>query len=297
MGSFFSGGVEQPTAPSYQSAFKEGLEALFKSMSQIYEADQAYSKLLNAISQKDQSDSLNAYNQDIWNLQLQSLENSKQYASALLNYQNLYGNKYLDQALANLKAADPQFWESYEAQGAQILSDFQKGAELSDAQRRSVQQATRAGQAMRGNSYGYAPATQEVLGEFLAGENLKAQRQNAAQNFLAASPYNGFNIGAITAYQPQIYTAGYGTLTPYAYSNALSAGAGGASYAAGNYGVQNAWQMNLYNQPSPFISMLSGGINGATSGAMTGAMMGGPFGAIVGGVVGGVGGGVMGALS
>ena len=296
MGQFFSGGVDQPTAKSYGEVHKEAIEALIKSMGQMYTADSAFSKLFNALSHQDQSDALKEYNKDYNQAQLDAMEYNKRYSIAALNYQKAYGNQYLQQQIAGLRQADPEYWASYDAQGAEILADLNRGNQLTDTQARNVQQATRAQQAARGNTYGNASAAKEVYDQFMAGEAAQAQRQSAAQNFLQNSPFRNFNIGAITAYTPQVSTSGYSTLAPYAYSNAMSAAQGNAQYEANNYRLRNGWSMIEYNQPAPFFSMISGGLNGAASGAMTGAMMGGPFGAIAGGVIGGVSGGVMGAF-
>ena len=296
MGQFFTGEVEQPQSDSYGNVHKEAVEALIKSMGQIYASDSAYSKFFNALARKDQSDALNAYNKDSQQAQLDALDYNRQYALAALNYQNAYGNKYIQSQISALRQSDPQYWNNYDAQGAEILADLNKGGQLSDSQTRAVQQATRAQQAARGNEYGNASAAKEVYDQFIAGESLLAQRQQAANDFLKNSPFNNFNIGSITAYTPQISTSGYSTLAPYAYSNAMSAAHGNAQYQSNIYRLKNGWEMINYNQPAPFFAMLSGGMSGASSGAMTGFMTGGPIGAIVGGVIGGVSGGVMGAF-
>lgn len=297
MGEFFTGEVDQPTAQSYGSVYQDAIKALVNSMGSMYSSDSQYSKLFNALSRNDQSASLSAYNSDLQKLNLQNIEYQKQYANSALNYEKQYGNQYLSQQLANLKASDPEYWQNYETQGAQVLADLQKGNAMSDSQVRASQQAIRAGQAARGNAYGNASAAQEVYNQFIAGEQLAQQRQAAATSFLKSSPYNRFNIGSLTAYQPGTYTQGYSTLTPYAMSNATNVASGNAAYQSNIYGKTNAWQMQESNQPAPFFSMMSGGIGGAQSGAMAGFMTGGPIGAIVGGVLGGVSGGVMGAFS
>ena len=297
MGSFFTGGTEQPKAESYASVQKEAVEALIEALGGMYAADSEYSKLFNALYRQNQSAALEGYNKDYWNTQLDALDYDKQYANQILNYQKLYGNDYLKAQIADLKAADPDYWENYEAQGQQVLEDLNKGAELSEAQTRAVQQATRAGQAARGNAYGNANAALEVYNQFMAGEKMAQQRQAAAQSFLQSSPFNSMNIGAITAYTPQVSTSGYSTLAPYVMSNANAAASANAQYTANNYRLKNGWEMLEYNEPSAFISMVSGGINGAASGALSGAMVGGPWGAVAGGIIGGVSGGVMGAFS
>lgn len=270
---------------------------MLKSLDRIYSADSAYSKFFNAISRKDQSDALQAYNRDYQQALIDSVDYNRQYSLAALNYQKAYGSQYLQRQLSALRQSDPDYWKNYDAQGAEILADLNKGGQLSGAQTRNVQQAARAQQAARGNSYGSASAAKEVYDQFMAGETLKARRQEAAYSFLKNSPFNGWNIGPIAAYTPQVSTSGYSALTPYAYSNSTAAAQSGAEYQANNYRLQNGWEMINYNQPAPFFAMLSGGMSGASSGAMTGFMAGGPVGAIVGGVLGGVSGGVMGAFS
>lgn len=297
MGQFFTGDVDQPVAQSYGNVHREAVDALIDSLGLMYSADSVYSRFFNAISRQDQSDALKSYNDDYQKAQLDAIDYNKRYALSALNYQNAYGNQYLQQQISALRKSDPEYWSNYDAQGAEILADLNKGRELSGAQTRAVQQVSRAGQIARGNAYGAASAAKEVYDQFMAGESMLAQRQQAAGEFLQSSPYNNWNIGAITAYTPQIATSGYTTLTPYAYSNAMSAAQGNAQYQANNYRLRNGWDMIEYNQPAPFFAMISGGLSGAASGAMTGAMTGGPVGAIIGGVLGGASGGVMGAFS
>lgn len=297
MGKFFTGGVDQPEAKSYDSVTKEAIEALIKSMGSMYAADSQYSSMFNSLMRAQQSANLSAYNKDYQKLQLDAVEWQKRYANAALNYEKAYGSQYLQQQLARLKEADPEYWANYEQQGAQVLADLQKGNSLSESQTRAQEQATRAGQAARGNAYGYASAAQEVYDKFMAGESMAAQRQQSAMSFMQSSPYNSFNIGALTAYQPGIATSGYSTMAPYAMSNANSAIANNADYQSNIYANTNSWKMTEANDLPPFFSMISGGLSGAQTGAMMGAMTGGPIGAIIGGVVGGVGGGVMGAFS
>lgn len=289
MGEFFTGGADQPVAQDYSSVHQQAIETLIKSLGDIYASDSAYSKLFNAINRQEQSQSLIDYNKDYQALQLDALEQSRVYANALLNYQNAYGSQTLKTQLDNLKQADPEYWANYEAQGQQVLNDLAKGNTLSGAQNRSVEQGTRASQVARGNSYGYASSAQEVYNKFMAGESVYAQRQQNALKFLQKSPYNTWNIGAITAYTPQVSTSGYSTLTPYAMANTNNIAGSSANYEMNNYRAQNGWQMMEYNQPSQFVGMLGGAVNGATTGAI--------FGGIPGAIIGGISGGVMGAFA
>ena len=289
MGDFFTGGADQPIAKSYGSVYNEAIGALIKSMGQIYSTDSVYSKLYNILNRQEQSASLGAYNKDLWNTQLDAIDQNRVYASELLNYQNAYGAKTLQAQLDNLKASDPEFWANYEAQGQQVLADLAKGNQLSDVQSRNAVQGSRASQIMRGNAYGYSSAAQEVYNKFMAGENLYLQRQQAAQNFLKSSPFNNWNIGAITAYQPNVSSNSYATLTPYTLANANNVVGSASNYEMNNYRAANGWQMIENNQPSQFVGMVGGAINGAATGAV--------FGGIPGAIIGGITGGAMGAFA
>lgn len=291
-----------PTAQSFSDVFSSGLNAMFGSMADIFGAESSYIPQYNALYTGQQADALKAYNQAVQQIGLKGLtEWQPQYANALLKYESEYGSKYLQEQLARLREADPEYWATYDAQGAQVLGDLAKGSDMNASQIRSSQQNTRAAQAQRGNVYGNANAAQEVYQQFAAGERLKAQRQGNAINFLNSSPYNQMNIGQFTAYQPgvsegQFANAFSSAENPYFLNNANSIGGSSAQYAANNYGTQMGWNMANYNSMPPFLSMLGMGLSGASSGAASGFMMGGPIGAIVGGVVGGVSGGVMGAF-
>ena len=298
MGQFFTGKVDQPAAQSAGEVYKEAIEALSKSMQGIFASDSAYTKLYNALMQSQQSENLSAYNQTLQNLNLQAAQTyNPQFANAILNYEKAYGQSYIKTLVSNLRASDPEYWSNYDAQGAEILADLQKGSDMTQAQVRESQQGTRAAQASRGNSYGFANSAQEVYNQFMAGENLKAQRQNAALGFLRSSPYNSLNISSLMAYQPAISQNSYAAISPYAYGNASNLLSGASNTAANQYALTNAWQMEKAGQIPAFFSMITGSANGAVSGALSGFATGGPYGAIAGGILGGVSGGVMGAFS
>ena len=131
----------------------------------------------------------------------------------------------------------------------------------------------------------------------MAGENLKAQRQQAALGFLKSSPYNSLNISSFMAYQPSVSENTYSAISPYAYNNATNLLSGATDTAANNYAIKNAWAMEKANDIPAFFSMLITGANGAMTGANIGSTVGGPVGAIAGGIIGGATGGVMGAFS
>ncbi|MBO5781804.1 MAG: hypothetical protein J6R08_05010 [Opitutales bacterium] len=267
MGSFFKGeDHDMPKAKDYSDAYGEGVDALVSSISKMLAADKAYSGAYNDLFTGMQSDSLSSYNQDIWNLQKAAIEASPEIVAAQLAYQKEYSPQFTALQDQLNRQADPTYWGIRDALGAQVESDLAKGNELSDAQKRITNQSSRAAMAARGGSAGgYAPAAQEVLGEFLAGEGIKTQRQNAATNFL--------NLGAnsaTSAPEASVATSGYSTLTPYMYSNAANAGQNSTNYNNAIYNQKVQWYQNENNQPSLFSTL----VGSVTSGIGAGAMMG-----------------------
>lgn len=272
MGEFFFGSDEDmPTAKSYSDSYGEGVKALADSLGSIYSADSQYSPLFNSIFRNDQSSSLSQYNKDLQNLQLQSVQDyAPQLAAAQLAYEKEYAPQYIAQQLANQRQADPTYWNIKDTLGNQVQSDLEKGNALTDAQTRQVNQNSRASMAARGgSSAGYAPAAQEVLGEFLAGEGLKSTRQNAATNFLnlGANSYTSNSYGG-AAPETSVSTNGYNTLSPYMYSNASTAGNNAANYNQNIWNNQVQWTNNQNNQPSMFSTIMGTVMQGVGTGAL-----------------------------
>lgn len=261
MGQFFFGeDGDMPASKTYNESYNEGVEALANSLAKIYAADSQYSPLFNSVFRRDQSDSLSQYNKDLQALQLQSLkEYAPQLAQAQLAYEKEYAPQFIALQRQNQRAADPTYWNIRDAYGAQVESDLANGNKLSDAQARNVQQNSRAAMASRGgSSAGYAPAAQEVLGEFLAGEGLKTQRQNSAAGFLGLGANTPTSSNSYGGYAPtaNVSTSGYSTLSPYMYQNAASAGNNAANYNNAIYNQQVRWAQNANNQPSMFASIM-----------------------------------------
>lgn len=289
MGSFFTGSeATSPVEKNYGSVHDEAIKAIVESLEKMYSSDSEYSRLYNALNLQSQSSSLSNYNKDILNLQLQAIENNKQYANKVLQYQKVYAPQYISQFTSALKQADPEYWANYKLQGSQVLDDLNKGNALSSMQQRNVEQATRAAQISRGNAYGNASAAQEVYNKFMAGEQAYQNRQASAVNFLKNSPYNGWNLSNIAAYAPaSAYQSGYSTMTPYMYGNAMNGVANAANYEANNYRIQNGWHMVENNNNVPqVVGTITGSINGAATGALTGGWVGAIIGGISGGVIG-----------
>lgn len=265
MGQFFFGkDNDMPTAPSYGQSYNEGVKALLDSMGNLYSSDAQYTPLYNALMQGIQRDNLTAYNKDIQNLMLDSYkEYAPQLAAAQLAYEKEYAPQFIARQLANQRQADPTYWAIRDALGAQVQNDLAQGNALSDAQARQVNQNIRASQAARGgNMYGASSAAQEVLGEFLAGEGLKTNRQNAASNFLnmGANSYNANSYGGATP-TANVSENSYSSVSPYMYNNASTAGNNAANYNNNIYKQQVKWAQNENDQPSLFSTILGTAAN------------------------------------
>ena len=203
-------------------------------------------------------------------MQLQAIsEYAPQLAQAQLAYEKEYGPQFVAQQVARQREADPTYWAIRDTLGGQVQSDLANGNELSDAQKRIVNQSSRAAMAARGgSSSGYAPAAQEVLGEFLAGEGLKTQRQNAASNFLslgANSPQLTQTGAAPTA---SVSENAFSTMNPYLPNAALQAGSNAANYNNSIYNQKVNWAQNANNQPSMFANLFGTITNAIGTGAL-----------------------------
>lgn len=87
-------------------------------------------------------------------------------------------------ALASIKETDGTRYNTRENLGQQVMGDLALGDQLSEAQSTRLQNRIRASQAARGNVLGGAASVQEALAETEYGDNLKAQRQAAARDFV-----------------------------------------------------------------------------------------------------------------
>lgn len=266
MGSFFKGSDNpMPKSPSYDKVYGEGIDALASSIGDMLAADTKYSSAYNNLFSDIQGDSLVSYNRDIWNLQKEALAASPEIAAAQLAYQKEYSPQFTALQDQLNRQADPSYWGIRDTLGDQVNADLARGNELSDAQKRFVNQSSRAAMASRGGSAsGYAPAAQEVLGEFLASEGLKTQRQKAATNFLSL----GAN-SATSAPEANVSTSGYSTLAPYMYGNAAQAGQNSANYNNAIYNQKVQWAQNENNQPSLFSTLVGSVTSGIGAGVMT----------------------------
>jgi hypothetical protein len=271
MGNFFTGNdYDMPTSKSYGDSYNEGVNALINSMGNMYSAESQWAPLFNQLYRNEQSTAMQEYNNALQQMQLQSLqEYAPQLAAAQLAYEKEYGPQFVAQQVARQREADPTYWGIRDTLGSQVESDLANGNQLSAAQQRLVNQNSRASMAARGgSSSGYAPAAQEVLGEFLAGEGLKTQRQNAASNFMSMGANSPQLTQTGAAPTTGISENSFSTMNPYLPNAAMQAGNNAANYNQNIYGQQVQWAQNANNQPSMFANIFGTLTNAVGTGAL-----------------------------
>lgn len=224
---------------------------------------------------------------------------SRRMAEALLDMQQRYGAQYVRQRLAELQRSDPEGQSArrqlYAAtmasldappneQASQVqrllLDQLNQGATLDPETQRAVSQNVRAGQAARGNMLGSAAVAQEAGAVVQAGEQQRTNRQQQAQQYLAAGvdptdvEYRRIqqgmaNLGAFlsgttpTAEFAGVSGAGEGAAPfmgggPNALQLNPNAGVQGAQQAQQIYGTQSAYDRT---QANPFLAGASMGLN------------------------------------
>ena len=210
-------------------------------------------------------------------------------ARAYLARGQTYGQDTARARMDTARAYDPQQTAVRDAYGKMVAEDLALGNQLSDEQQRQVQQATRAGQAARGNIRGAAPTAQETMRTFLAGQGLKNQRMGAAYQYgQSTHPYMSAGGGVGTGAGGSYGGGGGGQGSATGIAQGLTGNM--SQMAQQQYGQS----MNLYGQQQAnYVSPWAATAGGAASGAMTGAMIsaaGGPVTMAGGALIGGLGG-------
>lgn len=130
------------------------------------------------------------YNQNQLDL---SKSMTPEYMNFLMDAQKQYGGQMNDFYLAEAQrigdayrtaSMDPQAAKVLAALGDQTYTDLLAGGKLSGEENRQIEQAVRAAQISRGMTHGNSAEFQEAVEKTVGGQNLKAQRQNAASAFL-----------------------------------------------------------------------------------------------------------------
>lgn len=191
-------------------------------------------------------------------------ENALGTAETLATLQDRFGVRLAQQSREQLKAADPIGFALREQMGTLLTNDLAAGSRLTGDQRRQVQQRVRGSQTARGNTFGSAPAIDEVLALTGFGENLKQQRVANASAFLnGPTPQSQFGSLPNVPFVPSS-TRGL-TLDP-------NAGANSTQFASNAYSAYtSAYSAAQSAKSSPWLQGLGivGGIavNALTAGA------------------------------
>jgi hypothetical protein len=288
--------VNSPKAPDSNKAAMAGVTADL--------ANYPLNYMVNALAQEGGKQTIGNTSYDfsgVGNAD-QSAQMSDKMAQALLDIQNNYGADYIQQRLADLKQSDPTGYAARQQLFDKILSDSKANpdrpmaedlqnqvntmlgtaGQLDEQGLQQVQGSVRSGQVERGIYLGNAPAAQEAGAVVSASDQLRAQQQSAAQNYLQSgvSPQDVTyrriqqslsNLGAFTNNQtPEAQfgqlsgaQSGAAPFNPVNYTTPATVDTGaaryGQSYANAQYG-QQAQQAEATS--NPYLSGLSFGVQG-----------------------------------
>jgi len=227
---------------------------------------------------------------------------SDQMAQALLDIQNNYGAAYIQQRLKDLQQADPTGYAARQQLFDKIMQDaeanpnrpmaeelqkqvngvLQNAGQLDEQGKQQVEQGVRGQQVAKGIYLGNAPASQETSAVVGAADNLRANQQKAATDYLNA----GISPEDVTYRRIQQGLSNLGAFvngtTPEAQFGSLSGAQNGAApfnpvnYSnpaslnpnAGQIGLNFANQSyaNNQNQANPWLSGLSTAASAANAG-------------------------------
>lgn len=187
-------------------------------------------------------------------------------------------------------AADPTTEATRQTLGGSVLEQLQAGASLDPSLRREVQQATRQGQTARGISFGAAPIAQEALFTGQLANQLRQQRQQAAENLIR------LNVG--TQPDPFSFAQGGGAQPFAGLQTQVPSGGFGQQFLSSQIGPEQQRQLQQAQLNFNADQLAAqGGFSGAgaVGGALAGASAGsaifpGP-GTIIGALLGAAGGG------
>lgn len=269
---------EPPAAPNYAQANVSGVAADVATLAARNQINQAQKLGISTTYQlpvMDANGNITGWNPaqtaDFTGMgdtaaQQQMLDLAKSSTPEILALRQQYGVDYVNQQRAEQQASDPEAFALRQGLGQQLQDELAKGGDMTPAQTRMVQQATREAQTARGNVLGVAPAVQETMAQFDVGEQLKQRRQSAAQAFVFGQPLASYNVS--TAQQ------GASPMNPMGYNSGIgldpNAGNNSANFAANIYGTQSANWRTQQSQQDPFLGLgmgvLSTGLGAATGG-------------------------------
>lgn len=198
-------------------------------------------------------------------------DTARRMAEVELAIEKELGPEFAKVATDILKQVDPQWFAVRDMLGGQVEEELAKGGDLTEGQARRVQQSARGASSARGNVLGPAAAAQEVLSEFLAGEELAQQRKGNAAAFLAgqqpvnqfgamqgaqggAAPFNPMSQPRVNSGAPGGFVSGAGTVMD------PNAGDKGRQWTQQNYQMEAQQAMSRGN---PWVQALGLGLSAA----------------------------------
>lgn len=108
-------------------------------------------------------------------------------AQNLLDVQEQFGLRFLQNSRDQLKASDPIGFALRESLGKAVQEDLAAGGSMTDDQRRTVNQNVRSSQTARGNIRGLGAAVEEVMAQSRFSDIQKQQRMTNASAFLSGT--------------------------------------------------------------------------------------------------------------
>jgi hypothetical protein len=248
-----------PAAPDYAAANREGILADIETLPARRQIEYA-SRLGQAgsfmLDGKEYSYDFGGLGDEALATAQAGIDRSSAFGQAqnMLDIQEQYGQRFLENSRDQLKASDPIGFALREKMGQNVTDDLALGRSVSDGERRNVQQAVRGQQTARGNISGVAAATQEVMAQSQFGENRYQQRTQNAGAFLAGTtPLSQFG---------QLQGAARGA-APYRPSGVsgigqnMNAGNQAAQFAQQSFGTQaQVYNTQMSNQSNPWMEGL-----------------------------------------
>lgn len=248
-----------PEAPDYAAANREGILADIETLPvrrQIDAAARLGQSGSFTLDGKDYSYDFGGLGDEALATAQAGIDRSSAFNQAenMLDIQEQYGQRFLENSRDQLKASDPIGFALREKLGQNVTDDLALGRSISDGERRNVQQAVRGQQTARGNINGVAAATQEVMAEARFGEQRYQQRTQNAGAFLAGTtPLSQFGqlqgaAGGAAPYRPS-GVAGIG--------QNLNAGFQAAGFAQQSFGTQaQIYNTQMANNSNPWMEGL-----------------------------------------
>lgn len=226
--------------PDFAGAHRDALQAEIDLLPARYAADREFMPKFDALAMASQDRTAEA--------SLKTMDRLEEE----------YGGRFVERMREHLKLADPSGFRAREMLAAEVMKDLAAGGDLSDDERREVQQAVRGGQVARGNVLGPAAVHEEAMETGDAAFRRRQQRLGNVGSFLAGtSPAAQF--GALTAAQQ-----GAAPFAPASTGPAFNTQ--GVGQAAGQiFGAQEARHQAQMNQPNPWMQGLGMVVGAGTS--------------------------------